>query len=86
MTNDLRNPREKNNRVYSEDELALFARYVARRTACRPHACTYGPLCWVQLGPPGLDSRNGGTCSGCNGLPTTGPDGPADPHPVWRNR
>ena len=82
---DLRNSRTKFNRVYSEEELALFARYVERRAACRPHACTYGSLCWVQLGPPGLGNLSK-RCFECDGVPTTGPDGPADPHPVWRNR
>ncbi len=62
---DLRNSRTKFNRPYSEEELALFARYVERRAACRPAECTFGPQCWVALGPPGLTGQGGAGMALC---------------------
>lgn len=74
---NLSTERTKFNRVYSEDELALFARYVDRRAACRPKACTRGPRCWVALGPPGYTSNRklkNGACVECGGAPGVHPD------------
>jgi len=66
---DLRNSRTKFNRLYSSDELALFARYVDARSDHRPAECTYGDLCWVRLGPPGLTGNMHTSCIGCGGKP-----------------
>lgn len=66
---DLRNPRTKFNRVYSEEELAVFAQYVEQRAACRPTVCTYGARCWVAVGPPGLTAAGPACrCNECDGL------------------
>jgi len=72
--NDLRNSRTKFNRVYSDEELALFARYVEKRAACRPAVCTYGARCWVALGPPALKTGGGMPhCVECAGMPLDHP-------------
>lgn len=68
-SHDLRNLRQKFNHPYSEEERALFARYVEQRAACRPAACTNGPQCWVLEGPPALGNSQGPTCLGCRGHP-----------------
>ena len=62
----------KTQRDYTEDDLALFARYQAAREDHQPHGCTGGPRCWVKLGPPGytcqMNSNNGG-CRECGSGP-----------------
>lgn len=63
---DLRNSRSKFNRVYSEEELALFARYVKARRVCAPDACDDGVVCWARQGPPGMMGYGGALrCAGC---------------------
>ena len=53
-------------KVYTEEDRALFARYVAARAAPRPAGCNYGADCWVELGPPGMDTAAGLLrCRGC---------------------
>lgn len=49
-------------RVYSAEELALFARYVPARADHRPAGCNYAAECWVEVGPPGLSKA---VCRGC---------------------
>ena len=53
-------------RVYTPDDLALFARYVEARADYRPKGCTGASMCWVEKGPPAVDTPNGVTlCRGC---------------------
>ena len=59
-------------RVYSTDELALFARHIARRADHRPKECHHGGNCWVTEGPPAFKFRSAtsagaSVCAGCGG-------------------
>ena len=49
-------------REYSDDDRALFAKYVANRADVRPKACVEGAMCWVECGPVAL---KGVVCRGC---------------------
>ena len=55
-------------RVYSADELALFAQYRDQRAICRPLGCLGGEACWVELGPPGI-SGHAHACAYCGDCP-----------------
>jgi hypothetical protein len=52
---------------YDPHERALFARYRDARADLRPAACTYASPCWVEDGPPSIDSKQ--MCRGCQGRP-----------------
>lgn len=54
-------------RAYTDDELALYARYRDQRAEVRPLACVEGDGCWVEAGPPALIKN--GSCSKCRGSP-----------------
>lgn len=59
------------NNTYSDEQLAIFGRYVAQRAAVAPLECNGGTVCWVWLGPPGVKSaaanRASLVCLGCGG-------------------
>ena len=59
----------KSLRVYSEDELALFARYEPERAKYRPAGCNEGAGCWVKCGPPGLKAGGDPRCIACSKRP-----------------
>ena len=57
--------------TYTPQQLAMFAKWVAARAACRPTKCHYSEMgrCWVREGPPALENQNGRGI-GCQGLPS----------------
>lgn len=59
-------------RKYSEEQLAVFARYRDNRATCQPRECNGGPDCWVENGPPRISPH--GHCIGCHGLPRIAPE------------
>ena len=64
-------------REYPPEQLAIFGQYRDQRASVRPLTCQGGEGCWVELGPPGLTTRAGGTnpgyCVRCGGLPKLPP-------------
>lgn len=69
-------------KVYTEEELALFARYVAARADLRPKGCTGAEMCWVEKGPPGLGGNH--TCLGCRASVMGGGPGRQPPASMTR--
>lgn len=61
-------------RVYTPEELALFARYRDQRALCRPVTCAGGDDCWVTHGPPAFGGT-GNLCLGCKRMPSLLPHG-----------
>lgn len=57
------------NAVYSKEQLAIFAAHREDRAACRPRNCRQGPRCWVEKGPAGWVTKDGGFCIECCGIP-----------------
>ncbi len=55
-------------RQYTEEQLALFARYRDVRASCAPQGCTRGERCWVEAGPPCIDTGSN-VCIGCRKTP-----------------
>jgi len=43
----------------------FYAQYVANRANNQPPECSHGEKCWVQYGPPCIDSLS--RCRGCGG-------------------
>lgn len=71
-------------RIYTADEVALFARHVAARADHRPQGCDNGELCWVTLGPPAIDTTGGYTrCLGCHASLMNERRGPTKHRPVY---
>lgn len=57
-------------RPYSDEELALFARYRGMRAEGRPKKCIPGAeYCWVEEGPRGWTCATKGGCVACGGVP-----------------
>lgn len=60
----------RSERVYSAEQLAIFAANVGKREAAQPTACTGGVKCWVVHGPPALRVKGyNTTCVECQGRP-----------------
>jgi len=58
-------------REYTEDQLALFARWRNVRATCRPaNCCGGGNGCWVEGGPAAIRSDNS-QCVLCRQVPRT---------------
>ena len=55
-------------RVYTPDDLALFARYAPARADYRPKGCTGAAMCWVEKGPPAVNKEAVCLACGCSAM------------------
>lgn len=53
-------------RTYTDTERDHFAAYVDIRAEVRPAECHGGLDCWVEFGPPAMNTYK---CAGCGGSP-----------------
>ena len=61
-------------RVYDEEQLAIFARCRSERAKVPPKDCVGGAGCWVEEGPPGLTGTGSRpVCRRCGCAPRTLP-------------
>ncbi len=59
---------------YTGSELEFFRSYREKRSPHRPKRCDGKKNCWVDVGPPAMNSH--GICVACNGAPNLRPEHP----------
>lgn len=55
-------------RLYTKDEREFFRSWRDHREPFRPEACKATKNCWVEIGPPAMNSQF--RCAACGGTPT----------------
>lgn len=54
-------------KVYTDDEIARFAKFREHRAPFAPEQCNHGTPCWVAAGPPAIGPNS--HCLGCDAMP-----------------